>query len=113
MPEISVDRQKILQQIVDALPQEELLYELAELFKIFGDSSRIRILSLLQQEKLCVNEISFALNLSQSAVSHQLRILRHARLVRYQKQGKEVFYELDDDHIQKIFEQGLEHISEM
>ena len=79
MPEISVDRQKILQQIVDVLPQEELLYELADLFKIFGDSSRIRILSFLQQEKLCVNEISFALNLSQSAVSHQLRILRHAR----------------------------------
>lgn len=113
MAEISADRQKVLRQIVDSLPQEELLYELAELFKIFGDSSRIRILSLLHKEKLCVSEISFALNLSQSAVSHQLRILRHARLVRYQKQGKEVFYELDDDHIQKIFEQGLEHISEM
>ncbi|MDE5603348.1 MAG: metalloregulator ArsR/SmtB family transcription factor [Helicobacter sp.] len=113
MPDISENRQKVLQRIVNTLPQEELLYELAELFKIFGDSSRIRILSLLQREKLCVNEISSVLNLSQSAVSHQLRILRQARLVRYQKQGKEVFYELDDDHIQKIFEYGLEHIGEM
>ena len=99
--------------IIQKLPKEELLYELAEFFKIFGDSSRIRILSLLQQEKLCVGEISELLNLSPSAVSHQLRILRQARLVRYKKIGKEVFYELDDDHIEKIFEQGLEHIQEM
>ena len=99
--------------ILKKLPKEELLYELAEFFKIFGDSSRIRILSLLQQEKLCVGEISELLNLSPSAVSHQLRILRQARLVRYKKIGKEVFYELDDDHIEKIFEQGLEHIQEM
>ena len=102
-----------LTQIIQKLPKEELLYELAEFFKIFGDSSRIRILSLLQQEKLCVGEISELLNLSPSAVSHQLRILRQARLVRYKKIGKEVFYELDDDHIEKIFEQGLEHIQEM
>ncbi|EES88745.1 ArsR/SmtB family transcription factor [Helicobacter canadensis] len=104
---------KRLLNISKKLPKEELLYELAEFFKIFGDSSRIRILSLLQQEKLCVGEISELLNLSPSAVSHQLRILRQARLVRYKKIGKEVFYELDDDHIEKIFEQGLEHIQEM
>ncbi|WP_273212934.1 ArsR/SmtB family transcription factor [Helicobacter rodentium] len=113
MPEIDENRFKSLQVVLKSLPKEELLYELAELFKIFGDSSRIRILSLLQLEKLCVNEISQLLNLSPSAVSHQLRILRQARLVRYQKIGKEVFYSLDDDHIEKIFNQGLEHIQEM
>lgn len=113
MPEIDENRFKPLQVVLKSLPKEELLYELAELFKIFGDSSRIRILSLLQLEKLCVNEISQLLNLSPSAVSHQLRILRQARLVRYQKIGKEVFYSLDDDHIEKIFNQGLEHIQEM
>lgn len=113
MPEIDENRLKSLQVVLKSLPKEELLYELAELFKIFGDSSRIRILSLLQLEKLCVNEISQLLNLSPSAVSHQLRILRQARLVRYQKIGKEVFYSLDDDHIEKIFNQGLEHIQEM
>ena len=107
-----LDSERLLN-ILKKLPKEELLYELAEFFKIFGDSSRIRILSLLQQEKLCVVEISEILNLSPSAVSHQLRILRQARLVRYKKIGKEVFYELDDDHIEKIFEQGLEHIQEM
>ena len=106
------DSERLLN-ILKKLPKEELLYELAEFFKIFGDSSLIRILSLLQQEKLCVGEISELLNLSPSAVSHQLRILRQARLVRYKKIGKEVFYELDDDHIEKIFEQGLEHIQEM
>lgn len=113
MPEIDENRAKTLQTILKTIPQEELLYDLAELFKIFGDSSRIRILSLLQIDKLCVGEISYLLNLSPSAVSHQLRILRQARLVRYQKIGKEVFYSLDDDHIEKIFNQGLEHIQEM
>ncbi len=113
MPEIGENRTHSLQEILKKLPEEELLYDLAELFKIFGDSSRIRILSLLQIDKLCVNEISQLLNLTPSAVSHQLRILRQARLVRYQKIGKEVFYSLDDDHIEKIFDQGLEHIQEM
>ncbi|MBD5165963.1 helix-turn-helix transcriptional regulator [Helicobacter sp.] len=113
MPEIDENRAKSLQETLRRLPKEELLYDLAELFKIFGDSSRIRILSLLQIEKLCVSEISQLLNLTPSAVSHQLRILRQARLVRYQKIGKEVFYSLDDDHIEKIFNQGLEHIQEM
>lgn len=100
-------------QIIQKLPKEELLYDLAEFFKIFGDSSRIRILSLLREDKFCVNEIAQLLQLSPSAISHQLRILRQARLVRYQKIGKEVFYSLDDDHIEKILDQGLEHIKEM
>ena len=102
-----------LTQIIQKLPKEELLYDLAEFFKIFGDSSRIRILSVLREDKFCVNEIAQLLQLSPSAISHQLRILRQARLVRYQKIGKEVFYSLDDDHIEKILDQGLEHIKEM
>ena len=102
-----------LTQIIQKLPKEELLYDLAEFFKIFGDSSRIRILSLLREDKFCVNEIAQLLQLSPSSSSHQLRILRQARLVRYQKIGKEVFYSLDDDHIEKILDQGLEHIKEM
>lgn len=102
-----------LTQIIQKPPKEELLYDLAEFFKIFGDSSRIRILSLLREDKFCVNEIAQLLQLSPSAISHQLRILRQARLVRYQKIGKEVFYSLDDDHIEKILDQGLEHIKEM
>ena len=106
-------RNQDLAQIIQKLPKEELLYDLAEFFKIFGDSSRIRILSLLREDKFCVNEIAQLLQLSPSAISHQLRILRQARLVRYQKIGKEVFYSLDDDHIEKILDQGLEHIKEM
>ncbi|PZT47790.1 transcriptional regulator [Helicobacter valdiviensis] len=106
-------REENLKNALQNLPKEELLYELAEFFKIFGDSSRILILSLLQRGKFCVSEISSSLNLSPSAVSHQLRILRQARLVKYQKQGKEVFYELDDEHIEKIIELGLEHLIEI
>ena len=113
MPEIDTARKEVLEGFARNLPKEELLYDLAEFLKIFGDSSRIRILSLLREDKLCVNEISYVLQLSPSAVSHQLRILRQARLVRYQKIGKEVFYGLDDDHIEKILDQGLEHIREM
>ncbi|MDE6979042.1 MAG: metalloregulator ArsR/SmtB family transcription factor [Helicobacter sp.] len=106
-------REQQLQDVLATLPKPELLYELSELFKIFGDSTRIQILSLLLHKKLCVSEISTLLHLSPSAISHQLRILRQARLVRYNKVGKEVYYSLDDDHIQKIFESGLEHITEM
>ncbi|MDE7316403.1 MAG: metalloregulator ArsR/SmtB family transcription factor [Helicobacter sp.] len=106
-------REQQLQDVLATLPEPELLYELSELFKIFGDSTRIQILSLLLRKELCVGEISTLLHLSPSAISHQLRILRQARLVRYNKVGKEVYYSLDDDHIQKIFESGLEHITEM
>ena len=106
-------REQQLHNVLATLPKPELLYELSELFKIFGDSTRIQILSLLLRAELCVGEISSLLNLSPSAISHQLRILRQARLVRYNKVGKEVYYSLDDDHIQKIFDSGLEHITEM
>ena len=94
------------------VPEEDLLYELAEFFRVFGDSSRIRILYELLKGEKCVQDISQNLNLSQSAVSHQLQTLRVNRLVKYRKEGRTVFYSLDDDHIFSIINQGMEHIEE-
>ena len=95
-----------------ALPEEETLYDLAELFKIFGDSTRIKILYALFEAELCVNDIAETLNLSQTAVSHQLRILRANKLVSGRKEGKNVRYSLADDHVRTIIDMGLEHIEE-
>lgn len=92
--------------------EEELLYDLAELYKIFGDSTRIRILYALSEKEMCVNDIAEELGMTMSAISHQLRILKQARLVKYRKEGKTVFYALADDHVKSIIEMGLEHISE-
>lgn len=97
---------------VTKVPEEEILYDLAELYKIFGDSTRIRILYALSEGALCVNDIAEALGMTMSAISHQLRILKQARLVKYRKEGKTVFYALADDHVKSIIEMGLEHISE-
>lgn len=91
-------------------PNIELLYDLSELFKVFGDSTRIRILTALTGGEMCVLHLSEHLNMEQSAVSHQLRILRSAGLVRPQREGKTVYYSLDDDHVREILEDGLEHI---
>lgn len=84
--------------------------ELAEIFQVMGDPSRLRIISLLNQGELCVCDIAAALDMSQSAISHQLRVLRMAKLVKYRKEGRAAFYSLDDDHVQKLFTQGLDHI---
>lgn len=102
--------------IVDAvkgkMPSEENLYDLAELFKVFGDSTRIKILWALAESEMCVCDIAVLLNMTQSAISHQLRVLKQARLVKNRKDGKVVYYSLDDDHVKQIFSQGLNHISE-
>lgn len=95
-----------------ALPEEESLYDLAELFKVFGDTTRIRILYVLFEEEKCVYDIAQALGMTQSAISHQLRILKQARLVRNRRKGKQVYYSLDDDHVRTIIGQGMEHIAE-
>lgn len=92
------------------MPEENQLYDLAELFRVFGDSTRIKILCTLEISERCVCDIATLLNISQSAISHQLRILKQAKLVKFRKEGKVVFYSLDDDHVRKIFELGLEHI---
>ncbi len=95
------------------LPKNEELEKLSNLFKVFGDNTRVRILFTLLGRELCVHDISLALDMSQSAISHQLRTLREATLVKFIKNGKEVIYSLDDDHVEKIFTLGLSHIKEL
>ena len=91
---------------------EETLYQLAELFKVFGDSTRIRILHALSLNELCVQDIADTLNMTQSAISHQLRILKQAELVKFRRDGKAIYYSLADDHVATIMKQGLEHVCE-
>ena len=104
----------IHQEVIDKikLPEEELLYDLGDFFKILGDSTRIKILSALFQSEMCVCDIAALLGMTQSAISHQLRVLKQGRLVKHRKAGKVVYYSLDDDHIKHIVDQGLTHISE-
>ena len=102
----------LLKIVRDTLPAEELLYDLSELFKVFGDSTRIRILFVLFEAEVCVCDLAQALNMTQSAVSHQLRILKQNRLVKSRREGKSVFYSLSDDHVRSIIGQGMEHITE-
>lgn len=101
-----------VEEVLSKMPIEETLYDLAELFKVFGDSTRIRILYALFEAELCVCDIAQLLGLTQSAVSHQLRVLKGAKLVKPRKEGKTVFYSLADDHVRKIIAQGLEHVEE-
>lgn len=102
----------VVERVLKKLPAEEDLYDLAELFKVFGDSTRIRILHALLETELCVGDIAQILNLSQSAVSHQLKILKDAKLVRFRRDGKIIFYALDDEHVRTILSMGMEHVEE-
>ncbi|MBN1970544.1 MAG: winged helix-turn-helix transcriptional regulator [Candidatus Delongbacteria bacterium] len=95
-----------------SMPSEEKLFDVAELFKIFGDSTRIKILWAISGKEMCVCDIAALLNMTQSAISHQLRILKQTRLVKYRKDGKVVYYSLLDDHVTKIIDIGMEHINE-
>ena len=104
--------EKVIEQVQEEMPEEEILYDLAELFKVFGDSTRIKILYVLFQSEMCVCDIAQQLNMSQSAISHQLRVLKQAQLVKYRREGKTVFYSLADAHVNTILNQGLEHIEE-
>lgn len=103
---------EIVEKVKGKLPKEEMLYDLAEFFKVFGDSTRIRILCALFEEEMCVCDLSALLNISQSAISHQLRGLKSARIVKFRREGKVVYYSLDDEHIKHIFDEGLRHITE-
>ena len=94
------------------MPEEEVLYDLADFFKVFGDSTRIKILYALVSSELCVQELAELLDMNQSAISHQLRILKQAHVVKYRKDGKFTFYSLDDDHVTQIVAQGMAHLSE-
>ena len=99
-------------QIQDKIPVEEEVYDLADLFKIFSDSTRIKILCILFESEMCVYDLSGILGMSQSAISHQLRLLKQSKLVKHRREGKIIFYSLSDDHIRKIIDNGLEHIQE-
>lgn len=96
----------------DEAPTEEELYDLAELFKVFGDSTRIKILYALLNADMSVGEIAKALSMTQSSISHQLRVLKQSRLVRFRREGKSIVYSLADDHVYTIMSQGLTHLEE-
>ena len=103
---------EIVERVRKEMPSEDTLYDLTELFRIFGDSTRIRILYVLFEAEMCVCDIAQLLGLTQSAVSHQLRALKQSKLVKYRREGKTVFYSLADGHVQTILSQGMEHIAE-
>ena len=94
------------------LPNDEEIYDLSELFKVLGDQTRTKILTVLEIHELCVNDIASALNMTKSAVSHQLRILRQSKLIKSRRDGKEIIYSLDDNHVSQLFECALIHIKE-
>ena len=102
----------LLKIVNETMPDETTLYDLAELFKVFGDSTRIRILFVLFEAEVCVCDLAQALNMTQSAISHQLKILKQSKLVKSRREGKSIFYSLADDHVRTIIAQGCEHIEE-
>ncbi len=103
---------EFVERVREGMPEDELLYDMAELFKVFGDSTRVRILYALSERELCVCDLADGIGMTQSAVSHQLRILKQARLVKYRREGKIIYYTLADDHVHMIFGQALAHITE-
>lgn len=102
----------LLEKVACTLPEEEKLYDLAELFKVFGDSTRMRILFVLFEAEVCVCDLSEILSMTPSAISHQLKILKQNKLIKFRKSGKSVFYSLADDHVKTIISQGMDHIEE-
>lgn len=110
--EANVIHEDVLARVKEKMPDEEPVYEVSELFKVFGDSTRARIICALNIEEMCVCDLTVLLNMTQSAISHQLRILKTARLVKCRKQGKIVYYSLDDAHIGDIFAKAFEHVME-
>lgn len=109
---VHVVHEQTVQSVRAQMLEDELLYDLAELFKLFGDTTRIKILWALSKAEMCVCDVAALIGTTQSAVSHQLRLLRDARLVKTRKAGKVVYYSLNDEHIAHIFDQGLTHVQE-
>lgn len=102
----------IVERVNRVMPGEEQLFDLSELFKIFGDSTRVKILFVLFESEMCVCDIAQLLGMTQSAISHQLQVLKKSKLVKYRREGKTVFYSLADSHVRTILDQGMEHITE-
>ena len=105
-------RETLLREVDAQMPDEEVLYDLAELYKIFGDSTRIKILYALFESELCVCDIAQVLDMTQSAISHQLRLLKASKLVKFRREGKTIFYSLADEHVRTIIDMGMEHLCE-
>ena len=101
-----------VKEVMSKMPDEDTIFELAELYKIFGDHTRIRILCVLWEHELCVCDIAKVLSMTDSAISHQLRVLKAARLIKYRREGKTVFYSLADEHVQTLINCAVEHIEE-
>ena len=104
--------QDVVNRVSNEMPDDEILYDVAELFKVFGDSTRVKILYALFESEMCVCDIADLLGMTQSAISHQRRVRKQSRLVKYRRDGKTVFYSLADGHIKTIFDQALEHVLE-
>ena len=102
----------IVKEVNEQMPDEEILYDLAELFKVFGDSTRIKILYVLFESEMCVNDIASVLSMTSSAISHQLRVLKQSQLIKFRRDGKSIYYSLADDHVRTILDQGIDHICE-
>jgi ArsR family transcriptional regulator len=107
----NVIHEDVVNRVSEKMPEEEKLYDLAEFFKVFGDTTRIKIIYALFESEMCVCDIAALLGMTQSAISHQLRVLKSAGLVKYKREGKIVYYSLDDEHVKNIFDQGFVHIN--
>ena len=105
-------RDDIVERVYEQMPPDEILYDLAELYKVFGDSTRIKILYVLMETELCVGDLAQLLGVSQNAVSHQLRVLKNNKLVKFRREGKIIYYSLSDDHVTNIINMGMEHVEE-
>ena len=108
--ESSIIHEDVVTKVRDNMPDEDLLYDLSDLFRVFGDSTRVKIFHVLFEAEMCVCDIAALLNMNQSAISHQLRILKDARLVKKRREGKVIYYSLDDEHVKHIFDQAMAHI---
>ena len=105
-----VIHEDIVKKVEENMPDEDLLYDIADLFRVFGDSTRVKILYALFESEMCVCDKAAILNMNQSAISHQLRVLKSARLVKNRRDGKVVYYSLDDEHVKQIFDQAMAHL---
>ncbi|MDR1285104.1 MAG: metalloregulator ArsR/SmtB family transcription factor [Campylobacteraceae bacterium] len=108
----NVIHEETVKKVKELLPKEETLFDLAELFKVFGDSTRVKILYALFQSEMCVCDIAALFGMTKSSISHQLRVLKQAKLVKFRKDGKIVYYSLDDEHVKNIFDQAFVHVGE-
>lgn len=111
--ECTVLHEDVVNEVKKKIPEDEMIYDLAEFFKVFADSTRMKIIYALMENELCVCDIANIVQTTQSAISHQLRLLKQAKLVKFRKEGKVVYYSLDDDHISQIVKKGREHIEEL